>query len=70
MLPLLLYTGASLLSCSVYFRHLYSLPGNDMAVKTLIYTLIGAAILESGHPYIWATLLQAHNAVHCIMGSW
>ena len=24
-------------------------------------TLIGAAILKSGHPYIWATLLRAHN---------
>ena len=24
-------------------------------------TLIGAIILFSGHPYIWATLQQAHN---------
>ena len=24
-------------------------------------TLIGAAILFPGHPYIWATLLRAHN---------
>ena len=24
-------------------------------------TLIGATILKSGHPYIWATLLRAHN---------
>ena len=27
-------------------------------------TLIGAAILKSGHPYIWATLPRAHNYKH------
>ena len=36
-------------------------PGDDIAMKTLI----GATILKSGHPYIWAMLPQAHNA--CIV---
>ena len=33
-----------------------------ITVKTLIVSLIGAAILKSGHP-AWATLPQAHNKI-------